>query len=167
MKTAIITVTAITAEEKKRQYARGAISKMVGDKRVCVVCGAEYISHHPKQLCCCKACSKANYKNAPSHTREAKRMQQRRRTEVFCKICGKKIYRTMNPDQRASTSRYHVKCTIMDMINTINSGQRYSRAQFQRVSSRGYSVFEVRAWADEYSRTGKVKELEGDLFCEI
>ena len=72
MKTVIITVTAITAEEKKRQYARGAILKMVGDKRVCVVCGAEYISHHPKQLCCCKACSKANYKNAPSHTREAK-----------------------------------------------------------------------------------------------
>ena len=118
-------------------------------KKICVICGKEYEPHFTKektQKTCSKECREVltNKYNLEYRRRDYVRKRHIAYMRKYngnpkCVICGKPIERNYSTGHTART-RMHEECVYQDIINTLKSGQKLNTAQYQRISSRGYSV---------------------------
>lgn len=128
----------------------------------CQICGKEFNARTSRYINCSPECAQI------SHNRMAKsefykiraKMNHRKNHPRICLICNKPIPSCKDPEVRESTSAFHDRCTVLDMIHTINSGQMYTKKQKCRVCSRGYLISDIRQWAKMYAADGNTKRFE-------
>lgn len=117
----------------------------------CIICGKMYEPYHcygERQLTCSQECRKEyarQYaKNNPKQYEYKERYKQAKRIRtnghVICRICGEPIYRTFELGE--GSPWMHYDCVINDCIKTLKQGEKLSKKQFMRLSTRGYTLTE-------------------------
>ena len=59
----------------------------------------------------------------------------------MCRICGKPVYRDIN---KRSTATMHDECVFSQCADVMSSGEQLTKAQIQRLYSRGYTIKEFK-----------------------
>lgn len=117
----------------------------------CIICGKmyePYVGYGKRQLTCSQECRKEyarQYaKNNPKQYEYKERYKQMKRIRtnghVICRICGKPVYRTFQLGE--GSPWMHYDCVINDCIKTLKQGEKLSKKQFMRLSTRGYTLTE-------------------------
>ena len=125
---------------------------MVMSVKKCIVCNAEFTpaarNNEKRQICCSPECSKEREKqltkerqNTDKYKKRAKELYKKRsKNHTVCRLCGK-------PTVTGSTgwkSHYHDECILDDCSRTIESGRKLTKAQYNRMYTRGYTIDDLR-----------------------
>lgn len=158
MKNVSILTTATSVDVRTQKSAKSVIIMI----KECQICGKEFNARNNRYVNCSPECAKISHTRHvhSDYYRQRERMRYRLNHASLCKICGNQVERTRDPDARAMATVFHDRCVVIDMINTMNSGQMYSKAQKCRVCSRGYLISDIRQWAKMYAEDGNTKRFE-------
>lgn len=119
----------------------------------CIICGKEYepyVGYGKRQLTCSEECrkkyariyAKTNPKRYEYLERQKQVKRERTNGHVICRICGKPVFRTFQIGE--GSPWMHYECVIDDCIKTLRQGEKLSKKQLMRLSTRGYTITEFR-----------------------
>lgn len=116
----------------------------------CVICGKEFEPRYNlvnRQKCCSRECSKKQHKiYSKNYSRTEKERQRQRdwrkehtKNHTLCRICGKPTV----AEYTRNKPHYHEECVVADCVETLRNGNKLSRAQYQRLYVKGYTMQEI------------------------
>lgn len=131
----------------------------------CIVCGAEFNAKQSNYCICSDDCrrirqqkqnaelNKANYEKYKFNAK----MAQRRKSKIFCKICGKIVHQHMG-EVRMTSKHYHEDCVIREGIQAIKDKAKSTDKRLVRARNRyGYTMAELKEIMDNRSTVQKLQ----------
>ena len=112
--------------------------------KTCKICGKQFETNNRRKICCSNECSKKNARIITKLWNDRfHRDYQRKRNKgtVLCRICGEPVFRDIH---KRSTATMHDDCVFEQCADILLSGNKLTKAQMQRLYSRGYTIKEFK-----------------------